>query len=1235
MVDSPLVAPVRVTGPPVCAVVVTHGVTPFLAATLQALAAQTRPPEQVVVVDAGSDDARHAGGGSASVADLVAAAWGSLDGRKKVALVRAPGARSLSRAVIRGLAEVVPAPDAPWLWLLHDDGAPEPEALSRLVRAVEGAPSVAVAGCKQRTWSDPVRLVSVGSTTSVTGRRMAGVEEGEADQGQYDGREDVLAVGTAGALVRRELWDALKGADDALGPWGDGFDLSRRTRLAGHRVVVVPGAIVRHAQAGYNGLRNQPHAAPVAIGDPLPGTVDPALSFAQRRRARLHARLVNSSALSLVAVSVAILLAAVVRSLVRVASKEPRLAVAELSAPFAALGRPGAVARARRRARATARLPRRTLRPLQGGWRDVWSEVNDRRLARAEQRRAERAPSELEMRELAVLASRRRAGLAVLVVALLGVTVAAMGRLVVGVASGSPLVGQALVRADVTVGGLWRAATAGWIDGSLGAYGPSDPLLLALLPGTAVLGRADVVVAVLLLGGIVLAGVGAWFAAGAASRSATVRLWAALAWAVAPTLLLAIDQGRVGAVLAHVLLPWFALGIARALGVARRDVVETGVETSRRDRDAVAVGARPPSDAGAPDTETDTGAVAGTGTGDARDEDGRATGSTGATDVDETGGTAPVGASDDGHATTHAAASSSPRVIAAAAERALLAEPVHAAHVDAPPARPDAAELTSLRRSGSVTAAAAAGLALAGVAAGAPVLGAAGLVALAVVALVARRVRRRVLILSALPTLAVLGPTITRAIDTRSAGGLRLLLADPGHPVASTGAATWEQLLGVPVQGPALSLPWLHAAVADRLPLALGGVVALFAVLALLRGRPVASAVRTGWLIAAIGLGAAFMSSRAEVAAWDGSLVRGWPGSGVSLVLLGLLMAAVLGADRLRGRIARRSFGWLQVVTAVLTVVAFLAPVVPAGTWIVRALHDSPSSAHLQILDHRVVPAVAQQEQQSAGRSRVLAISVDATGTVVWQLLRGDGPQLTESAASAFSSGLTGTVLHATPAKPDAAEHEVSTLVAGIVAGARTDVAASLADLAVTDVLVPAPVAPPAPTDAAAAVDGSTGAVPDRAALVARLDSTPGLERITENSSGVVWRISPAAGAAPVVTSWARTVVPAAGSAAEQDVAVPATSSGVDTQVAAGAPGRLLVLSERADQGWVATLDGAPLRTVAGDWRQTFEIGASGGHLVVAYVPANRTPWLVLQGLVLVLTGLLALPLRRRRAWTS
>src|SRR5690606_1961322 len=101
-----------------------------------------------------------------------------------------------------------------------------------------------------------VRLLEAGVTTSRFGRRMTGVAEGEVDQGQLDGRDDVLGVGTAGMLVRADVWAELGGTDPALGPYLDGLDLSRRARLAGHRVVVVPEAVVRHARASFAGVRD-------------------------------------------------------------------------------------------------------------------------------------------------------------------------------------------------------------------------------------------------------------------------------------------------------------------------------------------------------------------------------------------------------------------------------------------------------------------------------------------------------------------------------------------------------------------------------------------------------------------------------------------------------------------------------------------------------------------------------------------------------------------------------------------------------------------------------------------------------------------------------------------------------------------------------------------------------------------------------------------------------------------
>jgi len=584
---------------PATAVVVARGVTPFLATTLRAVAAQTRAPARVLLVDAGErPDPGMAG--ALREAGLPAGS---------TTLLTAPGARSFGdavRAAVAAEAEL-PGGGAPWLWLLHDDAAPDPTALAELVRAVQAAPSVGVAGVKQRTWTAPARLLEVGVRTSRSGRRMTDVEPGEVDQGQHDGREDVLGVGLVGALVRRDVWQELGGTDPTLGPFGDGLDLSRRARLAGHRVIVVPSAVVRHAQAAYHGLRD-PGTDPASIvdldADGEPDGADPRRSFAARRAALLHQRLVWAPLPLVPLVAVMALLVGLVRVLVRVAAKEPGLAAAELVAPLRALGRPAAVARARAQARRTRSLPRRALRPLQADARTVWRQWRDRRLTRAEARRVVRAPSELELRELAALALRRRAGLAVLAVALVVVTVAAFGPLVLGTLGGEQLVGGALVAASSGLRDVWDATTSGWVPGGLGSPGPADALVTALLPGTALAGGSlGAALAVLVLGSVLLAGLGAWFAAGAATRSVGVRLWAAVVWAALPGLLLAAGQGRVGAVLVHVGLPWLVLGLARAVGAQQVDVVLSGVATAARGQDAAGVPDRDPGAEEWPDPE--------------------------------------------------------------------------------------------------------------------------------------------------------------------------------------------------------------------------------------------------------------------------------------------------------------------------------------------------------------------------------------------------------------------------------------------------------------------------------------------------------------------------------------------------------------------------------------------------------------------------------------------------------
>lgn len=1255
----------------VTAVVAADADSPYLSSTLAGLAAQARSPQRLLIALLGSGSA-----GEPAVRTLLAEHGFGPDrdnglAPDGVAVARVGEARSFSEAVQRGLATT--SPDTRWLWLLHDDSAPEPSALAELVRTVEDSPSIAVAGAKQVEWDAADELISVGASATIDGQRFTGIEDGEIDQGQHDGQEDVYAVGSAGMLIDAVLWDHLGGADSTLGPFGDGADLSRRARLAGHRVVVVPTAVVRHGRAGYYGLRAQgghlrEHAGP-----------DPRRTFRARREAKVYSAMVHSRLPLVPLVAVVALLLGPLRALWRVATSELALAADEILAPLVALTRLPAVARARRRARATQSVSTRRLAALRVSRSQVRRQRRHRRMQATAERRAARAPSELEMAERAAVGVRRR----IVFAAMLMITAALSLVTLAPVAFSGALTGGALLPVDDSFRYLWRSALAPWISAGSGHPGPPDAFQMLLGAVSAITGGplgapVQVSIALVLVLAMPLAAIGAWFAAGAATRAVLVRAWVAGVWAFGPALLLGLGQGRLGAVLAHVALPFVALGIARSLGLDRRDVVVSGMVGAQRATQRPASRRRPARAAkrerlaalAAVGRESGTPTAGGPApVADSDPKTGPETDSQAFADEPpetEAEGAAPDGAAhlpDEGPheveasskdtgadegvvVTTSTHTSARPLAAGAGTRRERRGrssdleglEPIQsntATEYLPQEGQERAAVISRVSRAGSLGAAAAAGLALAVAAAGAPVLLPAGLVALLVLAIALGRRRsmpvgRGRLVLVALPALVLLGPLWTRAIATWDEGGWRLLFADPGVPLAAEAGPAWLTLLGWPGQPPLTGEQALAGgALGQWLLLAATATVALGAVFGLVRSGGRGRTARIGWLVAAIGLGTALASSRTVVAVGRGTgensgtdeIITGWAGPGTSVLLLGLLLATVSALDGLRGTLTGRAFGWRQLSAAALTVLVVLGLGSSAVSWTTGVIAERHSQADEAVLigarGPDPVPALGRSVQAPGQQARVLALSA-TENAVDAQLWRGQGPQLTET-ATVLGLDQAGAALDGQP-EADPVDEHLADLVADLSTGSIDDAAGRLTQHAVAVVIVP-----PADSQATGVVNTDEAA---RSRLIAELDSVLGLDRVTENTAGVIWRVRGGEGATDDSIARAR-LLDGDGQLLRT---TPSVGTAVHTGIDAEGTDRTLVLAERADAAWRGELGGRPLRATEIDGQQAFMIPDDAhGLLTVDYQPSVHLPWRVATVIILVLTALLALPTRRRR----
>lgn len=513
----------------VTALLVSHNGQRWIPSLLEALSAQTRRVDRIVAVDTGSADDSPA---------LLAQAIGA-------APIGLPGDTAFGAAVEAGLASLPPAVPGEWIWLLHDDSAPAPSCLAELCQvAANSEDSVAAVGPKLREWPASHRLLEVGITVTGTGRRETGLESGEPDQGQYDQVDRVLAVNTAGMLVRRDVLEYFGFAPE-LPLFANDLDFGWRLAARSLQIHVVPAAVMFHAEAAYRGRR---HAE---------------LAKNHRRDARaaeMFVVLANGSrrlhAVRLVRMFVSGLLRAFGFSLIRSFSR----AKAELDALRIVYGSPRANHRARQQRQAAATAHHHELHgllaPVWMPWRHgldlvidfvrvVYAIAADAARARLD---AESAKGPLSRR---ILSSPTSYVLALVFLAALIAEHSLLGP--------GPLAGGALLQAPGGPGHWWSLwwSSWHWVGPGSSAAGPPYSLPMAVV-STIGFGQPGLILWLIFGMGVPIAAVGAWLFAGRLSVGPWARAWLCVTYALVPVALGAISGGHLGTMAVAILLPWIA-----------------------------------------------------------------------------------------------------------------------------------------------------------------------------------------------------------------------------------------------------------------------------------------------------------------------------------------------------------------------------------------------------------------------------------------------------------------------------------------------------------------------------------------------------------------------------------------------------------------------------------------------------------------------------------------------------
>ncbi|MFC7376321.1 hypothetical protein ACFQRD_13710 [Brachybacterium sp. GCM10030268] len=498
----------------------------------------------------------------------------------------------------------------------------------------------------------------------------------------------------------------------------------------------------------------------------------------------------------------------------------------------------------------------------------------------------------------------------------------------------------------------------------------------------------------------------------------------------------------------------------------------------------------------------------------------------------------------------------------------------------------------------SISAAAIGGLLLLVAGAIQPVLVLLGAVALVLIALGVPGRRARLLWVL-LPSLALHAPYLPVYL-----GHPRTLLAVGGMPARAGTASTTDLLSLWPVA------PGLQDALAPQLG-GPGGTIALLApvlpvapvILAAIFSPLLAGQAgrvgRFSVLMAAVSLLTVLLARETPTALGDEQLVTAPLHGLLSVTLLLLCLGAAASFDAL----ARREPGdgrlrrLLTSITGAAVAAVCLVTVV-GGTALL------PGQLRVDRVEGGEVPAAAADQGRTSARARVLVLKQEADGSVGASVVVHGGDTVIQHAAIDDARHVetvrSGNAPDEDPGSTALRGAVAEMLSSGADAAASDEVQQATATLAVAYVVV-------------------EGDPEQQAELMRTLDTSSTFEKVTEGARGGMWRVIDSAPRARVTGG-------------DEPVALDSGVIGAEGTVPAARDERTVVLAERYDTQWEATLEGTELEPVVVDgWAQGFTVPpGTGGDIDIHREQPFRLLWQVGLYAVLALTALIAIPWRVR-----